>query len=112
MPYTVKEINELDVGGLWPARKIRCTVMNDKFAHPEQKIEVGDIFEVLYTDRKNWETIQPSGFVLSRLKNDVVVIPGLDAEFEIIQEWDADKLKYTKMSGDDIVTPVGGANYD
>lgn len=67
IPITVKELNERDAGGLWPARKIRCVYMKENLEHLDQQIKVGDIFEVFYSNRRNWETIQPSGFVLAKL---------------------------------------------
>jgi len=106
IPVTVKELNDRDVGGLWPARKIRCVYMKESLVHLEQQINVGDIFEVLYSNRRNWETIQPSGFVLARLDTGEVIIPGLDIVFEIIQEWDPDKMKYEELFGEDIIKPV------
>lgn len=108
IPITVKELNERDAGGLWPARKIRCIRMKENLEHLEQqkRIEVGDIFEVFYSDRRNWETIQPSGFVLAKLDTGEVIVPGLDIVFEIIQEWDTDKIRYEELFGEGIIKPV------
>ncbi|AKE47123.1 hypothetical protein ECTP14_02354 [Escherichia coli O157 typing phage 14] len=108
MPITVKELNERDAGGLWPARKIRCIRMKENLEHLEQqkRIEVGDIFEVFYSDRRNWETIQPSGLVLAKLDTGEVIVPGLDIVFEIIQEWDPDKIRYEELFGKGIIKPV------
>lgn len=41
MPITVKELNERDAGGLWPARKIRCVYMKENLEHLDQQITVG-----------------------------------------------------------------------
>lgn len=41
MPITVKELNERDAGGLWPARKIRCVYMKENLEHLDQQIAVG-----------------------------------------------------------------------
>lgn len=106
IPVTVKELNDRDVGGLWPARKIRCIYMKENLEHLDQQIKVGDIFEVIYSNRRNWETIQPLDLVLSRLDTGEVIIPGLDIVFEIIQEWDPDKMKYEELFGDGIIKPV------
>lgn len=106
MKYTVKEINKMDAGGLWPARKIRCTRMNENLTEPTQKIKIGEVFDVLYSHRPNWETIEPSGFLLTKLKDGTVIVPGLDIEFEVVQEWDADTVKYTPPLGCDMVFPV------
>ena len=72
----------------------------------DQQIKVGDIFEVFYSNRRNWETIQPSGFVLAKLDTGEVIIPGLDIVFEIIQEWDPDKIRYEELFGEGIIKPV------
>ena len=106
IPITVKELNERDAGGLWPARKIRCVYMKENLEHLDQQIKVGDIFEVFYSNRRNGETIQPSGFVLAKLDTGEVIIPGLDIVFEIIQEWDPDKIRYEELFGKGIIKPV------
>lgn len=103
---TVKSLNERDAGGLWPARKIRCVSMKENLEHPDQQIKVGDIFEVFYSNWRNWETIRPSGFVLAKLDTGEVIIPGLDIVFEIIQEWDPDEISYGELLGKGIIKPV------
>lgn len=35
-----------------------------------------------------------------------MIIPGLNIVFEIVQEWDPDKIKYEELFGEGIIKPV------
>lgn len=89
MKYTPKELNQLvSEEGLYPLLSVMCTCTGNI-----KGLYLGEIYQVLYTHRRNFECIiteTGQTIFLQGLTTGEVVAPGLDCEFLPWKDYDAD----------------------